>query len=52
MKFAHISDLHLGRKVDEGTRWEKRATQSLFDGLVNLHRMIDSSRLSLLNGCS
>ena len=48
MKFAHISDLHLGRKVDEGTRWEKRATQALFEGLVNLIDRIEADNYDFL----
>ncbi len=48
MKFAHISDLHLGRKVDEGTRWEKRATQALFDGFVNLIDRLEADNYDFL----
>ena len=48
MRFAHVADLHLGRKVDEGTRWEKRATQALFDGFVNLIDRLETENLDFL----
>lgn len=48
MRFAHISDLHLGRKVDEGTRWEKSATQALFDGFVNLIDRLETESYDFL----
>ncbi len=48
MRFAHIADLHLGRKVDVGSGWEKRATQALFDGFVNLIDRLETENLDFL----
>ena len=48
MRFAHIADLHLGRKVDVGSPWEKRATQALFDGFVNLIDKLETENLDFL----
>lgn len=48
MRFAHIADLHLGRKVDKDTPWEKRATQALFDGFVNLIDRFETENLDFL----
>lgn len=48
MRFAHIADLHLGRRVDQGSRWEKRATQALFDGFVNLIDRLETENLDFL----
>lgn len=48
MRFAHIADLHLGRKVDVGSSWEKRATLSLFDGFVNLIDRLETENIDFL----
>lgn len=48
MRFAHIADLHLGRKVDAGAPWEKRATQALYDGFVNLIDRLETENLDFL----
>lgn len=48
MRFAHIADLHLGRKVDEGTPWEKKATWALFDGFINLIDRFEAENLDFL----
>ncbi len=48
MRFAHIADLHLGRKVDIGAPWEKRATQALFDGFINLIDKLETENLDFL----
>lgn len=34
MRFAHIADVHLGRRVDSGTSWEKDACREIYDGLA------------------
>ncbi len=34
MKFAHIADVHLGKKISEGTPKEKMATQAIYDGFA------------------
>ena len=48
MRFAHIADLHIGRIVDQGAPWEKRATQSLFDGFVNIIDRLEAEKLDFL----
>lgn len=48
MRFAHISDLHIGRIVDKGTPWEKRASKEIFDSFVNLVDIFESEKLDFL----
>ena len=48
MRFAHISDLHLGRLVDKGTPWEKKASKELFDSFINLIDILEGEKLDFL----
>ncbi|MBR3832782.1 MAG: metallophosphoesterase [Lachnospiraceae bacterium] len=48
MKFAHISDLHLGRKLDQGSPWEKKTANVLFDAFVNLIDIAEADKLDFL----
>ena len=34
MKFAHIADVHLGKKIFPGTPKEKMASQAIYDGFA------------------